>query len=87
MVVFGQQLLYSIESGCIPAKVVVYGETWLYLGKRVCIEQSGYIWAKVVIFGQELLYSGEVVAFGQKLFYSGKSGCIRAKLVVFVKVV
>ena len=46
-----------------------------------------FVSSKVVILGQELLYSGEVVAFGQELFYSGKGGCIRAKLVVFVKVV
>ena len=37
----------------------------------------------MVIFGQKLLYSGIVVVFGQKLLYSGKSGCNRAKMVLF----
>ena len=49
------------------------------------------------LFGQKLLYSGkiccilpnwlhsnlEVVVFGQELLSLGKSGCIRAKVVVF----
>ena len=48
------------ESGCIGAKVVVFGQTWLYSGK------SGYIRAIVVLFGQKCLYSGKVVVLGQK---------------------
>ena len=31
------------------------------------------------------LYSGKVVVFGQKRLYSGKSGCIWAKVVIFVQ--
>ena len=38
---------------------------------------------KVVVFGQKWLYLGKVVVFGQKWFYSGKSGCNRAKMVLF----
>ena len=38
--------LYSGKSGCIRAKVVLFGQKWLYSGKIGCIR------AKVVIFGQ-----------------------------------
>ena len=40
VVVFGRKFLYLAISGCIRAKVVVFGE-------------SGCIWAKVVVFGQK----------------------------------
>ena len=33
------------KSGCIRAKVVVFGQKWLYSGKSGCIR------AKVVVFG------------------------------------
>ena len=55
MVVLGQ-------SGCIRAKVVVFGQKWLYLDKAVVsckvvvFGQDGYICAKVVVFGQKYLY-------------------------------
>ena len=77
VVVFGQKLFYiwvlrmsSGENGCIPAR-------WLYSGKNCSIQ------AKLVKFGQKWLYSGIVVVFGQKWLYSGKSGCNRAKMVLF----
>ena len=57
------------KSGSIRTK-------WLYSGEVVVFGQSGCNPAK-------RLYSGKVVVFGQKWFYSGKSGCIRAKVVVF----
>ena len=56
MVVFGQEWLYSGKSGCILAKVVVFGQRghnrarWLYAGK-------------VVVFGIRWLHSGKVVVF------------------------
>ena len=37
----------------------------------------------MAVIGHELFYSSKVVLFGQKWMYSGKSGCIRAKVVVF----
>ena len=37
----------------------------------------------VVLFAQKYLYWGKVVVVGQKWLYSGKSGCNRAKVVVF----
>ena len=43
----------------------------------------------MVVFGQTcfigvgLMNSGNLVVFGQKWLYSGKSGCNRAKVVVF----
>ena len=82
VVVFGQ-------SGCIRAKVVVFGQK-LYSGK-------------VVVFWQKWLYSGKVVVLGEKgcirvnWLYSGSvvsgrnvvraSGFIREKGVVLAKVV
>ena len=60
MAVFGQK-------GCIRAKGVVVGQTWLYLDK------SGYIRA-------EWLYSGKVVVFGKKVVVFRQSGCIWSKL-------
>ena len=70
MIVFG-------KSGFFSCKVVVFGQKWLCLGKIVVFEESGCIRTKVV-------YSGRVVVFGQKWLYSGKSGCNRAKVVVFI---
>ena len=70
MVVFGQ-------IGFAQAKVVVFGQKWLYSRKRGCSR------AIVVVFGKRLFYLDKVVVFGQnlfysaKLFYSSKSCCIR----------
>ena len=68
MVVFGQKWLFSCKSGCIRAKVVIFGQDgctrvkWLYSGKSCCVRpklfvfgQSGCICAKVVVFGKKLL--------------------------------
>ena len=44
MVVFAQD-------GCIRAKVVVFGQKWLYSDKVVVFGQGGCIWAKVDVFG------------------------------------
>ena len=73
------------ESACIRAKVVVFGQKWLYSGlqivfvqnrfysgKVVVFRESGCIRAKVVVFGQRWLYSGKVVVFGEKWMCSGK---------------
>ena len=64
MVVFWSSSFYR-------AKVVVYGQKWIYPGK------IGFIRAKVVDFGQGDCIWAKVNEFGQ-------SGCTRAKAVVFV---
>ena len=51
--------MYSCKSGCIRAKVVVFGEKWLYTGR-------------VVELGQNLLYSGKVVVFLTKVIVFGE---------------
>ena len=56
-----------------------------------CIrEKNCSIRAKVVVFEQKWFYSGKIGCIGgkrgciwAKLFYSDKSGCNRAKVVVF----
>ena len=53
----------SGKSGCIQAKVVVFGQEWFYSGK------SGINRAK-------WLYLGKGVVFAKKLLSSGKSGCL-----------
>ena len=45
---------------CTRAKVVVFEQKWLYLGK------SGFILAKVVVFGQSGCIRAKVVVFCQK---------------------
>ena len=52
MVVFGQKLFYSGKSGCIRAKVVLFGQSYLIRGKRLNSGKSGCIRAKVVAFVQ-----------------------------------
>ena len=51
--------MYLVKNGCIRAKVVVFGQKWLYSFKVLVFEQSGCYRAKC-------LYSGKVVVFGQK---------------------
>ena len=76
VVLFGQKLLYSGESCCIGAKIVVFGQNgcnrakWLYSGKVVVfgqkwlyLDKSGCTRAKVVVFWQKWLYSGKVIVF------------------------
>ena len=106
MVLLGQKLLYSdkmvvIGQGCcIWAKEDVFGQKWLYSGKRGCIRvkvivfrQIGSVRAKllysckVVVFGQKWLYSVKNGCIGAEWFCSGKNGCIRAKWLYLDKVV
>ena len=75
MCVFGQ-------NGFISEKVVVFGQSG-------CIRANWLHSGKVAIFGQKRLYSGKVVVFGQggcprgRWLYLSKSGCTRAKVVVY----
>ena len=46
MNVFVKKWLYSNQSGCIRAKVVVIGENGCIRAKVVVFGQSGCIWAK-----------------------------------------
>ena len=69
-------MLFSCKGGSsrqkwfYRAKVVVFGQKWLYSGTSGCIR------SRMVVFGQKWLYSGKVVVDEQ-------SGYIRAKVVVF----
>ena len=56
MVKFGQKMLYSGKSGCIWAKVVVFGRKWLYSDKVVVFGQSGNIRVNLAVFGQKWLF-------------------------------
>ena len=51
MVLFRQKWFYSIKSGCIRAKVVVFGQTGCIWAKLVVFQQSGCIRANFVVFG------------------------------------
>ena len=55
-----------LQSGCIGAKVVLFGQKWLHSGKVLVFRQNRCIPAKVVIFRQ----SGYIL---------GKNCCILAK--------
>ena len=57
--------------------MVLFGEKWLYWGKRGCI------WAKLFYSVKCGCNRAKVVVFGQKWLISGKSGSIRAKVVLF----
>ena len=94
MVVLGQSCCiragcFNRANGCIRAKVVVFGQKWLYSGKIVCIrakcfcsgkmiviEEGGCIWPSIVVAFVALLHLYKVVLFGQ-------SCCIKAKVVGF----
>ena len=45
--------MYLGESGCIRAKVVVFGRKWLYSGKLVVFGKSCGIRGKVFVFVQK----------------------------------
>ena len=62
---------FKLESGCILAKVFVFGRMVVF-GQRCCIR------ARAVVLGQSSCIRAKVVVFGQ-------SGCFRAKTVVFGK--
>ena len=65
MIVFGSgrcilaTLLYLGKSGCNRAKVVVFGQKWLYSRKTSCIR------AKVFVFDESACNRTEEVVFGQ----------------------
>ena len=50
--------LYSGKISCIPAKVVLFGQSGCFL-------KNGFSRTKVVVFRQKWLYSGKVVVIGQ----------------------
>ena len=56
VVVMGQSSCVG-KTVCTRAKVVVFEQKWLYLGK------SGFILAKVVVFGQSGCIRSKVVVF------------------------
>ena len=58
------------QSGCIPAKVVIVG-------------QSVFIREKVVVFVQKWLYSCKSGSIRAKDVVFGQRGCIRENVVVF----
>ena len=83
-----QKSLYSGKSCC-------FWDKWLYLresgcfGKMFEFEQKFLYSGSIVVFGQKWLNSGKSGYLLQsgcilvKWFYSRKSGCLRAKVVVF----
>ena len=75
MVLFGQ-------GGSNPAMWFLFGRKWLYSDKVVAVGQIGCIRQGGCIRANKL-FSGKVVAFGKKWLYFAKSGCTRAKVVVF----
>ena len=60
------------QSGIIRAKVVVFGQRWVYSGNKGCIRAPLFYLGKVVVIGQKFLYSGKLVVIGQ-------FGCIRTE--------
>ena len=68
MVVFEQKWLYSGQSGCIRAKVVVSGQKWMYLANKWL--HSG----KAVVFVKKWLYSGKSDSIRAKVVVFGKDG-------------
>ena len=72
-------MVVSGKSGCIRAKVVVFGSKRLYSGKIGCtrakmvvLVKSGCIRTKVFLILYRLLYLGKVVVFGQTWLFSNK---------------
>ena len=51
MIVLPAKWLYLDKSGCIQAKLVVFGQTWLYSGKVNVLGASRCVREKVVVFG------------------------------------
>ena len=83
MVVFG-------HSRCIRAKVVVFGERWLFSSKSGCIQAKWLCSGKMVVFGEEWLYSGKKccnqakgVVFKEKLVVISQKWLYLDKVVVF----
>ena len=78
-------MVVSGQSGCIGAKVDVFGQKCWYSGKVV-------VFGKIDVFGESISIRAKVVVFGQggcnrlkvfvvekKWFHSGKRGCIISK--------
>ena len=55
MVVIGRMWFYSGKSGCIRAKVVVFGPSGCIRAKMGCIRVKWLYFDKVVVFVQKLL--------------------------------
>ena len=66
MLYSGKALLNSGKSGCIRAKVYVFGQKRLYLGKVVVFGQNCLNSVKSDCIRVKMMYSGKVVVFGQK---------------------
>ena len=59
-------MVVIVQSGCIRAKVIEFGQKWLYFGKSSCNRAKCLYLVK------------KVIVFGQKWLYSRKTGCIRS---------
>ena len=87
MVLFGQsgciwvKWSYSGKSGCIRAKVVVFGQKWLYSGKSSCIL------AKVVVFGQKWFFPCKSRCIQEKVVAFREIGFIRGNCLYFAVMV
>ena len=51
--------------------MVVFGQKWLYSGKRGCFRANRLFSVKSSFIRAKFLYSGEMVPLGQKWLYSG----------------
>ena len=71
------------QGGCFCAKVVVFGQKWLYSEESGCNRASVVVYEKIASIPAKWLYLGKVVEFSQKWLHSGKSFCILGKAVVF----
>ena len=74
--------MYLDKSGCIRAKMVLFGQKGCIWEKLFCSGKVMYS-VKVVVFRQNLLYLGKSGCIRAKWFYSGKCGCIRDNLEIF----
>ena len=79
----GQKRLYSCKRDCFRVKVDVFGQLCLYWAKWLFFRKKWLSSGKVVLFGQMWLYSDKCRSIRGKWLYSGRSGCIRAKVVLF----
>ena len=57
--------------------MVVFGQKWLYSGKRGCFRANGLFSVKNALIRAKFLYSGEIVPFWAKVVVFGLSGYIR----------
>ena len=82
---YSGKVSYSGKRGCNRAKVVVFGQKWLYLGKAVVFGKKWLYSVNIVEFGKKWLYLGKVVVFVQKWLNSGKNGYIEQSCFILVK--